>query len=127
MPTEAPPATGTFCWRELMTTDVPTAKTFYTQLFDWTTEEMDMGENGIYTMFKNGDTTVAGLMNTQGDAPPQWMCYVTVDDVDASAAKAESLGATIAVPPTDIPNIGRFAVTVDPTGAPIGLFKGAEG
>jgi hypothetical protein len=27
--------------------------------------------------------------------------------------------------PTDIPNIGRFSVIADPTGASIALFKGA--
>ena len=41
--TKTPPATGTFCWNECLTTDVEAAKTFYTGLMGWTTREMDMG------------------------------------------------------------------------------------
>ncbi len=29
--TQAPPATGTFCWNELMTHDTEAAKSFYTK------------------------------------------------------------------------------------------------
>ena len=42
MSTETAPATGTFCWNELMTPDVDAAKGFYTQLFGWESKEMDM-------------------------------------------------------------------------------------
>ena len=52
-------------------------------------------------------------------APPSWGIYVTVDDVDATANKAEELGAKILVPLTDIPNVGRFFVLQDPQGAVI--------
>jgi predicted enzyme related to lactoylglutathione lyase len=48
-----------------------------------------------------------------------WGVYVTVDDVDATAAKAEELGGKILVPPTDIPNVGRFCVLQDPQGSVI--------
>jgi len=51
--------------------------------------------------------------------------YVHVTDVDAITAKARQLGGTIHREPTDIPNIGRFAVLADPTGAVFGIFKGA--
>lgn len=32
----------------------------------------------------------------------------------------------VAAPPTDIPNIGRFSVIIDPQGAPVALMKGAN-
>ena len=51
--------------------------------------------------------------------PPNWGGHVTVDDVDATARKAEELGARILVPLTDIPNVGRFFVLQDPQGAVI--------
>ena len=128
--TQAPPAQGTFCWNELMTGDIEKAKTFYTSLLGWTTEQMDMGPGGTYTLFKTGDTSAGGLMGIDPDAKaqgaqPTWMAYITVDDVDASTKKAESLGAKICVPPTDIPNIGRFSIITDPTGASVGLYKNA--
>lgn len=41
--------------------------------------------------------------------------YFGTED-DATVAKASELGATVMVPPTDIPP-GRFAVLIDPDGA----------
>jgi predicted enzyme related to lactoylglutathione lyase len=58
--------------------------------------------------------------------PPNWGCYVTVSDVDATAAKAEELGGKILMPPTDIPNVGRFSVLQDPKGAVISEITYAE-
>jgi predicted enzyme related to lactoylglutathione lyase len=40
-----------------------------------------------------------------------------------STDKAQSLGAKLQVPPTDIPNIGRFSVLSDPQGATFALFQ----
>jgi predicted enzyme related to lactoylglutathione lyase len=48
-----------------------------------------------------------------------WGGYVTVENVDAVARKAENLGAKILVPLADIPNIGRFFVVQDSHGAVI--------
>ena len=110
---------GAFSWFELMTTDVEGAKTFYTRLFGWETEDMPM-ENLSYTITKIGDEGVGGIMplppETEG-APPHWGVYVTVDDVDATVKKAEELGGRVHIPPTDIPNVGRFCVIQDPQGA----------
>ncbi|MEJ2703676.1 MAG: VOC family protein [Sedimentisphaerales bacterium] len=49
--------------------------------------------------------------------PPTWGVYVTVDDVDAPAARVEQLGGKLLQPPADIPNVGRFCVIQDPQGA----------
>jgi predicted enzyme related to lactoylglutathione lyase len=127
--TEAPPAAGTFCWNELMTPDTNAAQAFYCQLFGWTTETMDMGGGRIYHLFKQGDKSTGGMMKIEGPqmegVPPHWLSYVTVDSVDATTSQAESLGATVYVPPTEIPNIGRFSVIADPTGGTLGLFQSA--
>ena len=112
---------GAFSWFELMTTDPEGAKEFYSKLFGWKTEEMQM-EEMKYTVVKVGDEGVGGIMPIPPQAegtPPNWGSYVTVDDVDATARKAEELGAKILVPLTDIPNVGRFFVLQDPQGAVI--------
>jgi hypothetical protein len=124
--TQAPPQLGTFCWNEVMTPDAAAAKRFYTKLFGWTTEDKDMGKF-TYTIFKSGNTQAGGLMELKGPqagAPPSWLAYVAVKSVDESTKKAQGLGAKVCVPPTDIPNIGRFSVITDPTGATLGLFQG---
>ena len=58
--TQAPPQTATFCWNELMTRNLPAAKTFYTKLFGWTTEEKDLGKAGNYTIWKKGPKQAGG-------------------------------------------------------------------
>jgi predicted enzyme related to lactoylglutathione lyase len=119
---------GTFCWYELVTGNTAAAKEFYTKLLGWETVEMPM-QGGTYTMFKNGDNEVCGMMaitKEMGDVPPHWMAYIEVEDVDAAAKKVEELGGKICFPPTDIPDIGRFAAITDPTGAAISLFTGKK-
>ena len=112
---------GAFSWNELLTTDPGAAKEFYTQLFGWTTEEWPMGDYN-YLVVKVGGESRGGIMTIPEAAkgmPPSWGPYVTVDDVDATAAQAEKLGGKIRVPPTDIPSVGRFTVIADPQGAVI--------
>jgi predicted enzyme related to lactoylglutathione lyase len=115
---------GHFSWNELVTTDEAAAKTFYTGLLGWTTQAF--GEGMDYTLLKKGDTMVGGLMKCpQPGMPAQWLAYVTVEDVDATAAKAAKLGGKIMMPPFDVPEVGRIAVLLDPQGAAFGLFKSA--
>ena len=115
---------GHVSWNELVTTDVAAAKTFYTGLFGWKTEAFGSGMD--YTLFKKGDTMVGGMMKCpQPGAPAHWLAYVTVEDVDAAAAKAGKLGGKMVAPPFDVPEVGRIAVVLDPQGAAIGLFKPA--
>jgi len=113
---------GAFSWCELMTTDVDAAKRFYSNLFGWTLEDMNMTGQMTYTVVKAGGQGIGGIMKTPpqaGNMPPCWGTYVTVDDVDAIAQKAVTLGGKICVPPQDIPTVGRFCVIQDPQGAMI--------
>ena len=115
---------GAFSWYELMTTDVEAAKEFYTKLLGWETEDMNMGDM-TYTVLKVGGEEVGGMMSMPPQAegtPPHWGIYVTVDDVDATAKLAQELGAKTIVPPTDIPNVGRFYVFQDPQGAVLSVI-----
>lgn len=80
-------------------------------------------------MLKDGAGRMrAGIMQQEAgvSAPSSWLPYIHVADCDTSTALAMKLGAkqTIA-PPTDVENIGRFAIVLDPFGAPIGLIKAA--
>ena len=113
---------GRISWNEFVTNDVPAAKKFYTSLFGWQTEAFD--EN--YTLFRKGDAMVGGLMKSpNAAAPAHWLAYVTVANVDASAAQAAKLGGKVVAAPFDVPKVGRIAVVLDPQGAAIGLFKPA--
>jgi predicted enzyme related to lactoylglutathione lyase len=120
---------GAFSWNELMTNDPQSATDFYTKLLGWTAEDVQMGDM-TYTVVTAGDEQVGGIMKIPPEAegtPPHWGAYITVDNVDETAGKAEGLGAKIIIPPRDIPNVGRFAVIQDPQGAFISLITYAEG
>jgi len=117
---------GAFSWNELMTTDPAAARAFYQGLFGWQLEDMNMAEGGTYTVVKTADgEAIGGVMAMPPGAagmPPAWGAYVTVEDTDATVAKAEALGASVVVPPTDIPKVGRFAVLRDPQGAALAVI-----
>jgi len=113
---------GEFSWNELITSDVPAAKKFYGELFGWTAEPFD--EEGKYLVFKNGDETVAGLMQApEPNIPTRWISYVTVDDAEVSAALAVGQGGELLAGPMDIPDVGKIAVLKDPQGAVFGLYQ----
>ncbi|NEP18865.1 MAG: VOC family protein [Leptolyngbya sp. SIO4C1] len=115
---------GAFSWCELMTTDTAAAKNFYQQIFGW--ELRDQPIDGMtYTVIKAGDSDVGGLMAKPPDAPDMptsWGIYVTVDDVDATAEQVKALGGQVMMSPTDIPDVGRFALIQDPQGAVLSII-----
>ena len=122
------PASRTICYSELWTADVEQSKQFYCGLFGWSAVASSIGEDGSYHIFKDGERDVAGLLKMPAEggvtaAPPHWLSYVLVDDVDAMAERVTALGGTVRVPPADIPGIGRFGVFTDPGGVPIGVFQ----
>ncbi len=116
---------GNFVWYELTTTDPKGAAAFYGDVIGWKTQAF---EGGPYTLLMNGAAAIGGLVPLDDAAKksgtrPSWLAYVTADDVDALTKKATSLGAKVAVPPSDIPTVGRFSVIADPQGAVLALFK----
>ncbi|MGA2125269.1 MAG: VOC family protein [Xanthobacteraceae bacterium] len=118
---------GRFVWYALTTTDAEAAKAFYTMVMGWGAQ--DASTPGVaYTLFRAGRASVSGLMELTEDArnvgvAPRWLGYVAVDDVDAAADRIKRLGGAVHVPPTDVPNISRFALVADPQMATFALLK----
>lgn len=116
---------GSLCWTELTTGDTKKAEKFYAQLFGWTAKPSAMP--GVeYTEFMVDGKPEAGMMPTPKEmpnVPPNWLPYFQVADVDGTSSKAAANGAKTLVPPTDIPNTGRFSVLMDPQGAAFAVFK----
>ncbi len=113
--------TGTLCWNELMTPDTAAAGTFYSKLFGW-----NLKPSPEYTEISVGSTGIGGMLQLTPDMqgmPAAWSPYFMVDDCDAIADKAKSLGAQIYVKPTDMPHVGRYAVIGDPQGAMFDIIK----
>ncbi|HEX6370829.1 MAG TPA: SRPBCC domain-containing protein [Longimicrobium sp.] len=112
---------GRFVWYDLLTTDAEAARAFYTVVVGWTVQPFGEGPEA-YALWLAGGTQVGGVLEYP-PAPPHWMAHISVDDVDAAARRAEELGGRIQSPPTDIPNVGRFAIVADPQGASFSLFS----
>jgi predicted enzyme related to lactoylglutathione lyase len=116
---------GDWYWNELMTEDPQAALKFYQGVFGFAHDTMLMGPDFTYYMLKKDGVLRGGLMKSpDARMPAAWLPYIRVTDCDACAAKAKRLGAGIMREPTDIPNVGRFAVFVDPLGAGLGIIKG---
>jgi hypothetical protein len=122
---------GEFDWVDLSATDFEGQSKFYEALFGWTYTDMPFGElpgggPAIYRMFKSDGHTVAAVsqLPAEQQRPSAWNTYLAVDDVDAAVAKAAELGATVVMPPDEIPgDVGRMAAIQDPTGAYILFYK----
>jgi len=120
---------GIFSWNELMTDDPEASADFYSGLFGWTAETMDMGQGREYTFFKLGDRPAGGMMQLPPEArgmSPSWMAYVTVEDLSAAVARAKELGAEICKDITIVPGMGSLAIINDPQGAMLGLWEFAK-
>ena len=116
-----------FVWYDVMTTDMDAATAFYKKVVGWDIKDSGMG-GPLYSILWKEGTMVGGLMPIPDDAKamgarPAWMGYIGVDDVDEMAKKVKNAGGSIYRPPSDIPDVGRFAVVADPHGAGFMLFK----
>lgn len=113
-------------WYELMTPEPGAVAPFYRAVLGWEIPaEGDAMPNGAeYRAIARSDGGFAGGVLTLtaqmagGGARPGWMTYFHVADVDAAVAQAQSLGATVHMPPTTMDGIGRMAMIADPQGAP---------
>jgi hypothetical protein len=117
---------GVFSLNELITTDLTSAKEFYSELLGWTFTETRTIYGNPYLVIHREGTIIGGMMLKNGNVPddviPCWDPYITVEDVEVSAKRVEQLGGEVILPPTDIPTVGRFCVIKDPQGISLNLI-----
>ncbi len=119
------PEPGAILWRDLTVPDAAAVRDFYAGVVGWTFTEHPMGEYTDYNMLTPSGTVAAGICNKLGpnaDVPSQWLMYITVEDVDASAARCAELGGEVVVAPRQMGG-GTFAVIRDPAGAMAALYS----
>jgi predicted enzyme related to lactoylglutathione lyase len=116
---------GALSWVELLTNDTAKAGAFYKELFGY--ELSPFGDDGTYTVFKKGETQIAGMMKAPMEGMPNyWGLYFTTDDVDRVHDKVKAAGGQAMMEPTDMPEVGRLAVLTDAQGASFGVIKGPQ-
>ena len=109
---------------------------YYSSLFDWTFTKfgdadywvINTGEGAIVTG-SPGQGINGGLVKRQGPSP-QAGAPVTganlvlgVEDVDAVFTKGIELGGVEALPPEDMPGVGRVGYLIDPDGNIFGFIS----
>ncbi len=115
-------APGALVWNELGTTDLDAAGAFYSGLFGWTVAPFE-GSPEPYLSIKNGDVNAGGMRAATPGAPPFWLAYFGVEDLDAALAKVSELGGAVHAGPIDI-QVAKIAVVADPQGAVFALYDG---
>lgn len=107
-------------WFELLTREYPEALEFYRGALGWDTQTIGDTPEFRYTVVRDGDQQLAGVMDASAflpaDAPPQWSVYFGVDDTDAALTALTAAGGTVVSPAEDTP-YGRLAEVRDPMGS----------
>ncbi len=115
---------GQFVWNELHTPDPTSALAFYQRVVGYVHESLDAGSAGTYYIVSRDRVERGGVTShLPPGARAHWLPYVHTGDVDAALARARTLGGKILVGPIDIPDVGRFGVIEDPTGAALAVMK----
>ncbi len=120
-PQLAPNTPGGVGWHELHTTDSRAALAFYQELFGWTPSYAhDMGAMGLYQTFSVGEAWTGGVMGSP-KTTPAWLYYITVEDIDAAAARVTQAGGEVLNGPHQVPGGNWVLMGVDPQGARFAL------
>lgn len=118
---------GSIAWTDLTVNNTEQIRDFYSLVVGWKTSEVPTGDYGDYNMNSPDDNqTKAGVCHSRcvnAGLPPFWLVYITVEDVDASAAFYHKLSAKIIVPPKKRGGLGRYCVIQDPAGAFAALYE----
>ncbi len=118
---------GRIGWIDLTVEHAEQLRDFYGAVVGWRHSPVDMGGYSDFTMLAPADDApTAGVCHARGanaDLPPQWLIYITVDDLDASLAQCSERGGEVVVGPKGMGSAGRYAVIRDPAGAAAALFE----
>ncbi|HTR51066.1 MAG TPA: VOC family protein [Kofleriaceae bacterium] len=113
---------GNWCWHELTSPDPDKSVAFYAKIGGFTDKKME-GPMAYHILEADGKGRAGIAKPMMPNVPAMWTPYVQVASADQTADKAKRLGAQLHVPPTDIPNIGRFAIFTGPEAGTIGILQ----
>jgi predicted enzyme related to lactoylglutathione lyase len=111
-------------WWEINSNNAAGLQEFYTKLFGWSVNANNPMHYGIVsTGNKKGIGGGIGQNDPNQPAPTPVTFYIAVKKMEDTLNKAVSLGATIVMPVTEIPNMVTMAMFRDPDGNTIGIIK----
>ncbi len=113
---------------EIPADDVERAKKFYGKLFGWKIEKftgptpMEYWE--IATGAEKGEMGLTGGGMMKRQAPEQQITiYINVPSIDEYVNKVTKLGGKVCFPKTAVPEMGYFAVCLDPENNGFGIWE----
>ena len=119
------PEIGKISWIDLTVDDAKGIRDFYCDVVGWQADDHDMGAyNDFDIKTPNGDV-VTGICHARGsnaNIPPQWIIYITVANVEESAARCVKNGGKVIDGPRKMGD-SHFCVIQDPAGAVAGLIS----
>src|SRR4051795_2025020 len=115
---------------EIIGRDMPTLQAYYAELFDWKINADNPMNYGVVageeTLPPAGIGIGGGVGGPGPDGYPGHVTvYVSVPDVEAALAKAESLGGTRVMGPEQVMESIEIGLFTDPEGHLVGVVKGA--
>ncbi len=116
------------CHFEIPADDVERARKFYGELFGWKIEKFPgstpMEYWGITTGAAEGEVSPLGGGMMKREMPGQYITiYIEVPSVADYAEKVKKLGGQVVVPKTAIPEMGYYAVCLDPEKNGFGIWE----
>ena len=120
------PEPGSIVWHDLTVPNAREVKDFYEKVVGWKSSEHPMGDYADFNIEKprSGDC-IAGVCHARGanaSIPPQWLIYVAVEDVEASARACRANGGEVVDGPRPMGG-QKFCVVRDPAGAVLALIE----
>lgn len=123
---EKPSNVGRIEWMDLTVEDASQVQKFYTSVVGWSSSEVDMGSYSDFNINLPGtENTIAGVCHARGgnaNMPSQWLMYVRVESVAASAKQCTELGGKVLDGPRRMGG-SNFCVIQDPAGAVLALVS----
>jgi predicted enzyme related to lactoylglutathione lyase len=118
---------GAITWFDLTVPDADKVRDFYSSVTGWKPEPVGMGEYNDYNMTEpESGKPAAGICHARGfnkDLPAQWLMYIIVADIEASAERCRALGGKLLTDIKSMGEMGRYCVIQDPAGAVAALFE----
>jgi uncharacterized protein len=109
---------------EILGRDRAALQRFYEELFGWTITPVESTGGGYAMVATAADRGIGGGIGAFEGAPSHVTVYVSSDDIEATLARAESLGGGVVMPARPVAEGLTTALFTDPEGHVIGLIHG---
>jgi len=104
---------------ELISKDVAKSVKFYEKVFGWKFDDMGQG----YMFVTPPALPTGALRGPQPGETVGALSYIEVKDITKTLKEAETAGAHVIVPRTEIPNFGHYAVFLAPGEVPQAIYQ----